>query len=171
MADDLGLREHLVQQGEQIVQRDELLCGAIVLILRDFLFAICHLIFGICHLIIAICHLILAICYLIIDICKKHNFLLTVSPLSAYPQTVSVVAGNVAAFELNGSGVVERSVSADVEVITGIFAEAFLPMTRYQLVDGKVGAWPGVGAVQDDEVNLPARRAQFRMQQGRQFRS
>ncbi len=116
-----------------MVQDELLFGGTVVFVLRDFLLGICHLIFDICHL--------------IIDICQKYHFLLAVSAFGTHSDTASVVARDVAASEVEWTGVVEGSIATDVEVITGIGSEAALLMIALQAFYGVVLTGSGVGAM------------------------
>lgn len=86
------------------------------------------------------------------------------SAFGTHPDTASVVARDVAASEVERTGVVEGSIATDVEVITGIGSEAALGVIAQQLFYGVVLTGSGVGAMQDDEINLPPHMRQVRMQ-------
>ena len=152
MTDDLSFREHLMQRTQQEVQRDHLLCCAVVFVLRDreiFHFSLFLFTSG------------------------ENDFVLPVSAFVAHAYRVSVIVLDVAAFDADGSAVVEGAVTGHVKVITGVLAEAFALVTCLELLNREVLTWLRVATVQHDQLNPPGIRRSLPIpaQPGQQFRS
>ena len=78
-----------------------------------------------------------------------------VTALIADPDTVRVVALDVAPSPGNGSTIVQTTIPPHINVITRIGAEATCTMATHQLLDGEVLVGPRVRAVQHQQVNSP----------------
>ena len=78
-----------------------------------------------------------------------------VATFVAYPDTVRVVALDVAPSLGNGSTIVQTTIPSHIEVITRIGAEASCTMATHQLLDGEVLIGPRVRAVQHQQINFP----------------
>ena len=78
-----------------------------------------------------------------------------VATFVADPDTVRVVALDVATSFGNGSTIVETTIPSHIKVITRIGAEAASTMTAHQLLDGEVLVGTRVRAVQHQQVNSP----------------
>ena len=78
-----------------------------------------------------------------------------VTALIAYPDTVRVVALDVAPSFGNGSTIVQTAIPSHINVITRIGAEPSCTMTAHQLLDGEVLVGTRVRAVQHQQVNSP----------------
>jgi len=117
MADDASIGIDLMQQREDLVQDDQLLSCAIVLVL----------VFGTAR----------------------------VATFVADPDTVRVVALDVAPTLANRSTIIQTTIPSHIEVITRIGAETSCTMTAHQLLDGEVLVGTRVRAVQHQQVNFP----------------
>ena len=78
-----------------------------------------------------------------------------VTALIAYPDTVRVVALDVAPSLGNGSTIIQTTIPSHIEVITRIGAEASCTMTAHQLLDGEVLVGTRVRAVQHQQAKSP----------------
>ena len=78
-----------------------------------------------------------------------------VATFVADPDTVRVVALDVAPSLTDRSTIVQTAIPSHIEVITRIGAEATCTMTAHQLLDGEVLVGPRVAAVQHQQVNFP----------------
>ena len=78
-----------------------------------------------------------------------------VATFVADPDTVRVVALDVAPSLGNGSTIIQTAIPSYIKVITRIGAEASCTMTAHQLLDGEVLVGPRVRAVQHQQVNFP----------------
>ena len=117
MPDDASIGIDLMQQREDLVQDDHLLCCAIVLVL----------VFGTAR----------------------------VTTFVADPDTVRVVALDVAPSLTDRSTIVQTTIPSHIEVITRIGAEASCTMAAHQFLDGEVLVGPRVAAMQHQQLNYP----------------
>ena len=78
-----------------------------------------------------------------------------VTALIADPDTVRVVALNVAPSLTDRSTIIQTAIPSHINVITRIGAEATCTMTAHQLLDGEVLVGPRVAAVQHQQANSP----------------
>ena len=78
-----------------------------------------------------------------------------VATFVADPDTVRVVALDVAPSLTDRSTIVETTIPSHIEVITRIGAEAASTMTAHQLLDGEVLIGTSVAAMQHQQVNSP----------------
>ena len=78
-----------------------------------------------------------------------------VATFVADPDTVRVVALDVAPSFGNGSTIIQTAIPSHIEVITRIGAEPACTMTAHQLLDGEVLVGPRVAAVQHQQANSP----------------
>ena len=78
-----------------------------------------------------------------------------VATFVADPDTVRVVALDVAPSLSNGSTIIQTAIPSHIEVITRVGAEATSTMATHQLLDGEVLIGPRVRAMQHQQVNFP----------------
>ena len=78
-----------------------------------------------------------------------------VATFVADPDTVRVVALDMAPSLGNGSTIVETTIPSHIEVITRVGAEASCTMATHQLLDGEVLVGTRVRTVQHQQVNFP----------------
>ncbi len=78
-----------------------------------------------------------------------------VATFVADPDTVGVVAIDVAPSLGNGSTIIQTTIPSHIEVITRIGTEATCTMATHQLLDSEVLVGPRVRAVQHQQVNFP----------------
>ena len=78
-----------------------------------------------------------------------------VTALIADPDTVRVVALDVAPSLTDRSTIVQTAIPSHIDVITRIGAEPSCTMTAHQLLDGEVLVGPRVAAVQYQQANSP----------------
>ena len=78
-----------------------------------------------------------------------------VATFVADPDTVRVVALDVASSVTDRSTIVQTTIPPHIKVITRIGAETSCTMTAHQLLDGEVLVGPRVAAMQHQQVNFP----------------
>ena len=78
-----------------------------------------------------------------------------VATFVADPDTVGVVALDVAPSLADGSTIIQTTIPSHIEVITRIGAETSCTMATHQLLDGEVLVGTRVRAVQHQQVNFP----------------
>ena len=78
-----------------------------------------------------------------------------VATFVADPDTVRVLALDMAPSLGNGSTIVETTIPSHIEVITRVGAEASCTMATHQLLDGEVLVGTRVRTVQHQQVNFP----------------
>ncbi len=78
-----------------------------------------------------------------------------VATFVADPDTVRVVALDVASSLTDRSTIVQTTIPPHIKVITRIGAETSCTMTAHQLLDGEVLVGPRVAAMQHQQVNFP----------------
>ena len=78
-----------------------------------------------------------------------------VTALIADPDTVRVVALDVAPSLVDRSTIIHTTIPSHIEVITRIGAEATSAMATHQLLDGEVLVGTRVRAVEHQQVNSP----------------
>ena len=78
-----------------------------------------------------------------------------VATFVADPDTVRVVALDVAPSLTDRSTIVQTAIPPHIDVITRIGAEATSAMATHQLLDGEVLVGPRVRAVQHQQANFP----------------
>ena len=78
-----------------------------------------------------------------------------VATFVADPDTVRVVALDMAPSLADRSTIIHTTIPSHIEVITRIGAEASCTMTAHQLLDGEVLVGPRVAAVQHQQANSP----------------
>ena len=78
-----------------------------------------------------------------------------VASFVADPDTVRVVALDVATSLGNGSTIIQTTIPSHIEVITRIGAEPSCTMATHQLLDGEVLVGTSVRTVQHQQVNFP----------------
>ena len=78
-----------------------------------------------------------------------------VATFVADPDTVRVVALDVAPSLTDRSTIVQTTIPSHIEVITWVGTEATCTMAAHQLLDGEVLVGPRVAAVEHQQVNFP----------------
>ena len=78
-----------------------------------------------------------------------------VATFVADPDTVRVVALDVAPSLGNGSTIIQTTIPSHINVVTRIGAEAASTMATHQLLDGEVLVGTSVAAVQHQQANSP----------------
>ena len=78
-----------------------------------------------------------------------------VTTFVADPDTVRVVALDVAPSLTDRSTIVQTTIPSHIEVITRIGAEASCTMAAHQFLDGEVLVGPRVAAMQHQQANSP----------------
>ena len=78
-----------------------------------------------------------------------------VATFVADPDTVRVVALDVATSLTDRSTIIQTTIPSHIEVITRIGAEASSTMATHQLLDGEVLVGPRVAAMQHQQINFP----------------
>ena len=78
-----------------------------------------------------------------------------VATFVADPDTVRVVALDVASSVTDRSTIIQTTIPSHIEVITRIGAETSCTMATHQLLDGEVLVGSRVRAVQHQQVNFP----------------
>ena len=84
--------------------------------------------------------------------------------LIAHANTMCVIASHVAPFDCKRPRIVERAITADVEVVPRVLTKSTPLVITLQLLHRVALRRPRVGAMHHDQVNLPRCSLQFRMQ-------